>query len=508
MTRVRRPFLPLLILLLAAALYTGALMSYARFHPDEAFFMTFARNAAVQGDGWLHGSLDKPPLTIYINAATLTFLALTTDQNGVLQLDVHRGEFAARITGLWITLLWIAVLMRFAWSLYRDQHVARFMGLLAAGSPLVIAFAPTAFMDIPMLLFATLSLWGAAANRPAWSGMALILAFASKPQAIYFVPLILLILVERNINKPFGPSIPRQLVRWSIPILLGGAILLAWDMGRGDTSVFVLGAANNLPQGSFWVERSAWVDRFWEWLNYSQYLAGDASVVMMGLMIFFLGMSLYGQSPEAQWKRWDLTMLLWAGGYSAFHIVTRQNIYDRYLLFLVIPLGLVAARSLTYLRRWNVENRLLPVFGAVALLLVFSAYQAATGGIPVGGDRGHYNEIDTFADYLNEWPVATVIYDRWLGWELGYYIGPWSNKRRVYYPTPDILATGALDLSECGRRLFIAPQDKDSTPWLEALQKAQFQTGLIEQIGRLLDVFRRMRLCLTAEHKPKLLFIA
>lgn len=382
--RVRRPFLPLIILLLAAALYTGALMTYGRFHPDEAFFMSFARNAAVQGDGWLQGSLDKPPLTIYVNAAALTLFALHSDSNGVLQLDVHRGEFAARITGLWMTLLWIAALMRFAWSLYRDQHVARFMGLLAAGSPLIIAFAPTAFMDIPMLLFATLALWGAAANRPAWSGTALILAFASKPQAVYFAPLILLILIERNINKPLEPSIPRQLARWILPLLIGGAILLAWDAGRGDTSVFALGAANNLPEGSFWVEQAGWSDRFWQWMSYSQYLAGDASVVMMGLMIFYLGMSLYGQSPEAQWKRWDLTLLLWAAGYSVFHIVTRQNIYDRYLLFLIIPLGLVAARSLTYLRRWNVENRLLPVFGAVALLLALSAYHAALGEIPVG----------------------------------------------------------------------------------------------------------------------------
>lgn len=484
MTPVRRPFLPLIILLLAAVLYTGSLISYERFHPDEAFFMTFARNAAVQGDGGLHGSLDKPPLAIYINAAALTFLALTTNQNGVLQLDVHRGEFAARITGLWMTLLWLSVLMRFAWSLYRDQHVARFMGLLVAGSPLVIAFAPTAFMDIPMLLFATLSLWGAAANRPAWSGTALILAFASKPQAIYFVPLILLILIERNIGKPDRLTISRQLTHWTIPILIGLSILGAWDASRNDTSVFALGAANNLPAGSFWVSQSEWFHRFWEWLSYSQYLAGDASVVMMGLMIFFLGMSLYGQSPEAQWKRWDLTMLLWAVGYSAFHIITRQNIYDRYLLFLVIPLGLVAARSLTYLRRWNVENRLLPVFGAVALLLALSAYHAAMGEIPVGGDRGDYDEIDTFADYLNEWPVATVIYDRWLGWELGYYIGPWSNKRRVYYPTPEALADGAIALPECGRRLFITPDNKDSAPWLEALQEAEFQTGLVGQIGR------------------------
>ncbi len=498
MRHKRRPFIPILILLLAAALHMGALTTYQRFHPDEAFFMTFARNAAVFGDGWLHGALDKPPLTIYLNAVSLSFLAVTSDQNGVLQLDPYRGEFAARITGLWMALLWIAALMRLAWALYEDQHVARFMGLLAAGSPLIIAFSATAFMDMPMLLMVTLSLWGAAARRPAWSGTALILAFACKPQAIYFAPLILVILLERKLQQgTTWPSIGRHILRWSAPVLLGGALLAAWDIGRGETSVFVLGAANNLPQGSLWAERALWSDRFWEWLSSSQYLVGQASFVMLGIMLFYLGMSMIRQAPEAHWKRWDIVLLAWALGYNAFHIVTRQNIYDRYLLFLVIPLGLVAARSLTYLRRWNGAGRLLPVFGAVALLVALSAYDAATGHVPIGGDRGTYNDIDTLAAYLNEQPVATVIYDRWLGWELGYYLGPWTNKRRVYYPTPTALADGAAALHECGTRLFIAPQDQDVGPWLHALEERHFQTALVKQVGRF-AAYAVVPLCQTA----------
>ncbi|NJR12483.1 hypothetical protein HC776_00925 [bacterium] len=481
MTMRRRPFIPVYILLLAAALYMGALTSYDRFHPDEAFFMTFARNAAVQGDGWLRGSLDKPPLTLYLQAASLTLFALTSDANGVLQLDVYRGEFAARMTGVWMTLLWVAALMRMAWALYRDQHVARFMGLVAAGSPLVIAFAPTAFMDTPMLLFATLALWAAIEGRPGWSGTAFILAFASKPQAVYLAPLIVVMLVMQTGRIA---SLPLMFGRWLMPVVLGAALLGAWDVGRGETSVFVLGAANNLPEGAFWVERALWQDRFWAWVTLSQYLVGDASFVMLGVISFFLIMSLAGQAPESRWKRWDVLMLLWLVTYSAFHIITRQNVYDRYMLFLVIPLGLVGARSLSYLRRWNSEGRLLPVFGAVALLVALSAYQAATGAVPIGGDRGAYSDIDTLANYLNEWPVATVIYDRWLGWELGYYLGPWSNKRRVYYPTPAALAEGAARLPECGSRLLVAPLDQDVMPWLDALRERHFQVALTRQISR------------------------
>ena len=42
------------------------------------------------------------------------------------------------------------------------------------------------------------------------------------------------------------------------------------------------------------------------------------------------------------------------------------------------------------------------------------------------------------ARHLNGKPVATVIYDPWLGWELGYYLGVWHDKRRVHYPDADV----------------------------------------------------------------------
>lgn len=67
---------------------------------------------------------------------------------------------------------------------------------------------------------------------------------------------------------------------------------------------------------------------------------------------------------------------------------------------------------------------------------------------------------------------------------MNYYIGPWSNKRRVYYPTPEALARGAEALEECGRRLLIAPENIDSGPWVAALHNAHFQTALVTQMGR------------------------
>ena len=51
----------LLVLLLACFLQIRQLGLDRRFDPDEAHFMTFARDAAVKGDWMLPGALDKPP---------------------------------------------------------------------------------------------------------------------------------------------------------------------------------------------------------------------------------------------------------------------------------------------------------------------------------------------------------------------------------------------------------------------------------------------------------------
>ena len=67
-----------------------------------------------------------------------------------------------------------------------------------------------------------------------------------------------------------------------------------------------------------------------------------------------------------------------------------------------------------------------------------------------------------------------MIYDRWLGWELRYYLGQWHDKRMVYYPTPESLVRDALALCEIGPRYFPAPASKPVGRWLDALRHAGF----------------------------------
>ena len=97
------------------------------------------------------------------------------------------------------------------------------------------------------------------------------------------------------------------------------------------------------------------------------------------------------------------------------------------------------------------------------------------GRIDVGGDRGEHQGIDQLGAYLNSKPLGTIVYDHWLGWELGYYLGTWSNKRLTYYPNASALAADAAAQSDPAPRYFPAPARAALDPWLGQLAAAGFK---------------------------------
>jgi 4-amino-4-deoxy-L-arabinose transferase-like glycosyltransferase len=506
---------PVLILLLTFALNLRALSQYERFHPDEAFYMTFARNAAVNGDWWLRGALDKPPLTMYLNAAGLMLYGVDSDASGVLYLDVHKGEFAARITGVFVGMLFVAVSMALAKALYRNSQVAWLAGFLLAVSPYTSAFSATAFTDMPMLLFATCALYAATKQKSLASGIFCALAFAAKPQAVYLFPLVLLFFFTTgrvdpaHQNTKFTRRDVWMIFRWLVAFALGMALLLAWDAARGETSIFALGAANNAPEGDFWAVPEQWGERLGIWWSYAQWLFGQGWVTW-GLSVLVVAMAtrrvetpryrtdkptegakthhspfsaLVGWLAECFSSRRSINVILWLWlfAYTGWHIVTRLNIYDRYLLLVLLPLALLVSYVL-YALSQEIKGCFLSTFLAFSLFLCFSVLNLLVLP-PIGSDRGDYTGIDELADYLNAKPIATVIYDRWLGWELGYYMGQWTDKRRVYFPTPEALARGALALDEQGTRYLVAPRNIDHAAWLAALEAANFAVRLDREIA-------------------------
>lgn len=452
----------LLLVLLAAVLQIHQLGRDIRFQPDEASFMTFARGAAVNGDWLLPGALDKPPLTIYLSAISMVATGLVADDKGVLHLDPLVGEFSARLPNVMMAILLTGLMMRLAWLIFRDEAALLATGLLSALSPFVLAFGASAFTDMGLLFFSVLAWYWLQCQSYGKAGLALGLAFWCKQQASLLLPMVLLLLWAKGARRA-------SVMRLAMPLALASLLLLLWDIARPETSLFLLGSVNNIPTD--WIADPAdWPGRLLEWARLGAWMLGPPVVT-----VFLLGLtalSCFVGGAARLKRRQTRSYLIYVVAYIALHSIVNFNQYDRYLL-LVLPLvilvvsGQLPAPPLRG-RFWKA------LFFSWAMVLVLAAVWSLRNGGQVGGDRGRHDGIDDLARYLNSKPVATVIYDPWLGWELGYYLGQWHDKRRVHYPSAESLAAGALALEETGDRYLVMRSDRAHDNWIAALEDAGF----------------------------------
>lgn len=469
------------VLLLTMALSAHALADAGRLHPDEAFYLSISRNAAIQGDWWLLSQpVDKPPLTFYANAAALSLIAAEADDDGVLHLDVLRGEFAGRLLALWSSVLLVAAAIALAQALFRDRGIAWLTGLLLALSPFRAAFAPTVFTDMPMLALGVLSLAAGAHRRWTLAGVCYALSLAAKPQTIFYLPLIAWLLLRQRNTYAW--------LRFSLPMLLMGVLLAWWDaqrMALGAESFLTLGQARYTPTTlTPLAEVPARVTQWW--VHVQWFFGGGWLTAALGLL---------GVSAALVRRRCvNVVLLAWSVAFVGAHLLLTLNLFDRNQLVLLPVLAILSAWGMVW--AWQIIQHLpkkspvgawctiplrtkpLPTLarGGSIILMMFVMLVPATrtNTLPIGGDDGTHDDIHKLAAYLNDKPVATVIYDRWLDWELDYYMGAWTDKRRVYYPTPPELAAGAQALDERGTRYLVAPDDVAIEAWLSALREASF----------------------------------
>lgn len=461
------------IILLAGLLQFHLLTRDSRFHSDEAFFMTFARGAMVKGDWLLTGSLDKPPLSIYLSALSMMAVGVSADAAGVLQLDAHAGEFAGALPNVMLALLFVALMMRLAWQRYRDWTSAVYAGLLSAASPCLASYGASAFTDMSLLFFALAAFYVAGRGRWMWAGLALGLAFWSKQQAIFVAVFLALPLIRGGAGR-------RAWLPFALPLGAALLALLAWDAARPEASIFLQAAANNAPD-QLLAPLNTWPARLAHLLGATLWLLGPPAVAL--LLLAGAALAAY-RRPRLLAS--DRGLMAAIGVYLVIHLVFGFRLYDRFLLLLLPLLILQVARGLAALSevfagRW-------PRLVILAAVLVGAA-GTFNGHTPLSAGRGAYAGIDELANYLNDKPVATVLYDRWLGWQLDYYLGPWHDKRRVYHPTTDALVADALSLEETGPRYFVSPLDHPYEQWVDALHDVGFAVAVDYRSERFI-VFR------------------
>lgn len=454
--RRRAPPLALLLLLAGAGLRWRALFMDWRFTPDEAFFSSFARSAAIQGDWWLRGPLDKSPLALYANA--------------LAQAALGPLEEAARLPGALAGILLLPLLYVIARDLYRNSSpsLPLLTLLLAACSPQLVGSSASALTDGLMLSSVTAAVWLALRGRLGWSGLMLGLGLASKQQALLGLPLILWA------AWPAASLTAGRLWRFGLALALSAGLLLLWDGLRPGLSIHALAFANNTPAGL--AAAGDLPGRLQVWLGHASSLFWPGWPGALLLLVGALALVWRARSrPLRLHSRVDLALAVTLTGYSLLQLLPAFPLYARYALLLTPALLPLCARGLLWLAGLT-GARLAPLrSGRRAALLLATlallALQPAAGPDPHGG-------IDELGDWLAARPVATVVYDRWLSWQLGFYLGAWHDKRLTWYPDPAALTADARGLCELGPRYLPAPREVDVGPWLETLREADFEVTL------------------------------
>lgn len=417
-----------------------------RFHPDEALYATYARRMAHHGDFLLADvPLDKPPLGLALTA--LSFGALGS------------SEFAGRLPTVFVSIALIAAVYALARQLYGLRTVALIAGLLMALCPMLLAFAATLFHDPALTLWLVLLAFSAAADRWHGAGIFAALAIATKQSAVQFIPLYAAAGLGRVIRADWTPrDYWRRLRAFALPIIAGAALLALWSAVRAyPVDFWTLGVIN--PGALRLIRSDEVIPRLARWLEMLLTLGGYAMLVApLALLI-----------PERSPRRRLIDVLLAMGlvlSLLAYWLLA-YNTYDRYLYPLIPPLLLLIARALA---RWRAA-----LLVGLAALLPFTA-SALRGDLPVGGDRGAHIGIERLSAAINALPDGAVVYDFWLGWELGYYLGERPTARVIFQPTAEAFARAVC--TEPVPRYFAAPAGR-SARWLAT---AEARGARIEQL--------------------------
>lgn len=448
------------------------------FHQDEAIYGYWALYSRYVDPFFLAVWPDKPPLFLWLLSAAFTLL----------------GESAAaarfvNIAAGTLTIVVAAALSRHWWGARAGVIAA----VLLALNPFAITFAPTAFTDPLLVLCGLLALTAAAHGRLFWAGVWLGAAMMTKQQGVLFVPLVLGALPWRAMAE--ARVLGRGLLRLGGGLLLMVLPVLWWDSLRWAVAPSPWDSGARNAAGFALASVATWPARMGEWTALAGFLVGGPAswlIWLAGALALVTAIVRSKRVRAANW--WPVALLAgWGAGYWLLHVVTTVQVWDRYLLPLVIPVTLLAAfgadRLLTLV---PVEHklsethpqplrpalhtapivqhqspRLLLVLIAVMLLIVLGgpAVQAAEGRLPVGGDHGAYAGLDEVVDWLDARAgSAPVLYHRTLGWHYRFYLFHPIEAGQIdlrWYPSDVYLADNAAKTPHRPRYLVAASWSPD-----------------------------------------------
>jgi len=433
---------------LAFALRLGPALGN-RLQPDEALYATWAMHIASGRDVLLSGMpIDKPPLGVYAMAAS--------------QFVLGRVEIAARLPGFIASVVSVVLAWRWTKGLTPSSfvpHPSSLAALAMALSPFNVALGGTALLDPLMVMFGLAACASAARGRTGWGGVFLGLAFVTKVQGVLFAPLVVMTFAfseRRQVNRTSALS-ARSVMRFLMGFGIVAALLAGWSLARGGTPFWAQQAIN---YGGIRLAYSAELGpRLIAWLNWLPYIFGWPIAALLALGVVALLLRARAASRDAAL---DVLLMTYAIGFLAFHWLLAFPAWDRYLSILVPVMCALFARSAgVVLLHSRSQIAIKPGALWIALIVVYiimapDAIRAARGEIPLGGDPASRDGIDRAAAYLRDLPIGTVVYDHWLGWELGYVL--WDAPvYRAYFDTATDLARDLRAFGRTSTRYVVMP---------------------------------------------------
>jgi hypothetical protein len=320
-----------------------------------------------------------------------------------------------------------------------------------------------------MMALLLISIWQALRGKWGLAGGFIGWAVIMKPTAMWTLPLIVGLLLIRQPIMTWRWQL-HQVKYFAQSFVLPVGLVFVWDAVR-RTHFFRAGLGNNNP-GRFiradevWPRAEQWLELLGKLMSY------PSLMVLLGIaIVVWLAMST--RRPQ----RCDLIgwlMILYTVAYMGIYWLVAFNTYDRYVL-LVGPLvwiaGGMAFASLLAMRRTLVVILIAGML-LIGIQPAFDAAQQAT-------NDDDWHGIDELATTLNRDYDGRIIYDYWLGWELGWYLGEDTAVWVIYFPTAEDLADHLR--TETGERYIVAPSAEQAAPWLDLLERRGAKTQLVYQ---------------------------
>jgi 4-amino-4-deoxy-L-arabinose transferase-like glycosyltransferase len=464
-----------------------------RFHADEALYAAWAMQVAGGRDLLLASvPVDKPPLSIYAMAASLSVFG--------------RSEIGARLPNLIASVVSVGLVWRWAQSLYprlsgtlsssliphhlpskRSGGGSSLAALSMALSPFSIAFGGTAFLDPLMVTLGLAACVAVARGRAGWSGVFLGLACATKVQGLLFAPLMVLTakFAESAAKKETSAFSASSAVRFAAGFGAIAAAVFVWSLARGGTPFWAQQTINY--GGIRFAYASELGPRLIGWLALLPHFFGPIASLLLLVGILLLVSRALTRAARTRGAALDMLLFAYLIGILALHWLLAFPVWDRYLLLLVPVASVLFGRAVVWMAeraRYSrsqiaiMPSRPIMIYSAITLALLPCAIGAARSELPIGGDHGSHDGIDRVEAYLRTLPAGTVVYDHWLGWEFGFYL--WDAPLyRAYFDTPVDLAHDLRVFGRASTRYLVLPAGESSGKIARAVAAEGFSLAAV-----------------------------